>query len=75
MLPDEDIYQCLVREILEEANIHCEQAVLRGTINWTGFGPQGENWFGFIYRVERFSGIPRSSTRRAIWSGSMSPIS
>src|SRR5512145_25656 len=59
MLPEEDIYQCLVREIFEEANIRCEKAVLKGTINWTGFGPQGENWFGFIYRVERFIGEPR----------------
>ena len=40
MLAEEDIYQCLVREIHEEANIVCEKAVLRGTINWTGFGPQ-----------------------------------
>lgn len=61
MLADEDIYQCLVREVFEEANIYCEQAVLKGTINWTGFGPQGENWFGFIYRVERFSGIPATA--------------
>lgn len=61
MLADEDIHQCLVREVFEEANIHCEQAVLKGTINWTGFGPQGENWFGFIYRVERFSGIPATA--------------
>ncbi len=61
MLPDEDIYQCLVREIMEEANIVCEKAVLRGTINWTGFGPHGENWLGFIFLVERFRGVPRSS--------------
>ena len=69
MLPDEDIYQCLVREISEEANIECEKAVLRGTINWTGFGPHGENWLGFIYRVKRFTGIPRSSNEEGdlVW--------
>lgn len=69
MLPDEDIYQCLVREIREEANIECEKAVLRGTINWTGFGPQGENWLGFIYRVERYRGVPRSSNEEGdlVW--------
>jgi 8-oxo-dGTP diphosphatase len=69
MLPEEDIYQCLVREIFEEANIRCEQAVLKGTINWTGFGPLGENWFGFIYRVERFSGEPRLSNEEGdlVW--------
>lgn len=69
MLPTEDIYQCLVREILEEANIVCEEAVLRGTINWTGFGPQGENWFGFIYRIDSFSGIPVTSNEEGdlVW--------
>jgi 8-oxo-dGTP diphosphatase len=58
MKADEDIYTCLCREIYEEAGIHCEEVSLRGTINWTGFGPAGENWFGFIYRIERFSGLP-----------------
>jgi 8-oxo-dGTP diphosphatase len=69
MLPAEDIYQCMVREIAEEANIFCERAVLRGTINWTGFGPQGENWLGFIYRVEHFSGTPRVSNEEGdlVW--------
>lgn len=69
MLPDEDIYQCLVREIREEADIECEKAVLRGTINWTGFGPHGEDWLGFIYRVERFTGVPRSSNEEGdlVW--------
>lgn len=69
MLAEEDIYQCLVREIFEEAGIVCQKAVLRGTINWTGFGPQGENWFGFIYRIEAFSGIPHSSNEEGdlVW--------
>ena len=69
MIPEEDIYQCLVREIQEEANIICETVVLRGTINWTGFGPQGENWFGFIYRIERFSGTPLTSNEEGdlVW--------
>lgn len=60
MEPEEDIYQCLVREIYEEAGIHCTEAVLRGTINWTGFGPNGENWFGFIYRIDAFEGVPKA---------------
>ena len=69
MLAAENIYQCLVREILEEANIMCERAVLRGTINWTGFGPHGENWFGFIYRVEQFSGTPKMTNEEGdlVW--------
>lgn len=61
MEPAEDIYQCLTREIEEEAGIVCEKVVLRGTINWTGFGPNGEDWFGFIFRVDSYSGIPRTS--------------
>ena len=61
MEPGEDIYHCLVREIYEEAGIVCEKSVLRGTINWTGFGPHGEDWFGFIFRVDAFSGVPKSS--------------
>jgi 8-oxo-dGTP diphosphatase len=61
MLASESIQECLIREIYEEANIRCEETVLRGTINWTGFGPGGENWFGFIYLVEKFSGTPRTA--------------
>jgi 8-oxo-dGTP diphosphatase len=61
MEPEEDIFQCLVREIYEEAGIRCIDAVLRGTINWTGFGPNGENWFGFIYRVDSFEGEPKKT--------------
>lgn len=69
MLPEEDIYQCLVREIREEANILCEEVVLRGTINWTGFGPHGEDWFGFIFRIDRFSGTPMTSNEEGdlVW--------
>lgn len=54
----EDIVQCLVREIQEEAGIICDKVELRGTINWTGFGPNGEDWFGFIFRIVSFTGEP-----------------
>jgi len=60
-IPEEDIYSCLIREIYEEAGITCEEVVMRGTINWTGFGPFGEDWFGFIFRIDSFRGTPRSS--------------
>ncbi len=59
MLPEEDIYTCLTREISEEAGITCEKVILRGTINWTGFGPFGEDWFGFIFRIDSFGGTPK----------------
>jgi 8-oxo-dGTP diphosphatase len=61
MRPGEDIYTCLVRELKEEANIECKEVLLRGTINWTGFGPNGEDWFGFIYLIKSFSGTPNTS--------------
>ena len=61
MLANEDVVSCLRREIFEEAGIKCEDIILRGTINWTGFGPEGENWLGFIFRIDRFSGTPFTS--------------
>lgn len=56
--PDEDIIAGLKREIREEAGIECEEVRLCGTISWPGFGKHGEDWFGFIFRVERFQGTP-----------------
>ncbi|HFQ89727.1 MAG TPA: NUDIX domain-containing protein, partial [Desulfobulbus sp.] len=47
MKPDEDVVACMEREILEEAGIRCREMRLRGTVNWTGFGPRGEDWLGF----------------------------
>ena len=56
--PDEDIVAGFKREIREEAGIECEDIVLRGTISWPGFGKHGEDWVGFIVRVEKFQGTP-----------------
>ena len=58
MEPDEDVAACMRREIREEAGIEVESMRLRGTINWTGFGKNGEDWLGFIFRIERFRGEP-----------------
>lgn len=55
---DEDVLTCIVREIREEAGITCTKTTLRGTINWTGFGKNGEDWLGFIFLVEEFEGTP-----------------
>ena len=54
----EDIVACLRREVREEAGLECDAVVLRGTISWPGFGKQGEDWFGFLFRVDRWSGEP-----------------
>jgi 8-oxo-dGTP diphosphatase len=55
----EDVVACLRREIGEEAGLECETIVLRGTISWPGFGKQGEDWFGFVFRIDQWSGQPR----------------
>ena len=61
MEPGESIVDCMKREILEEAGIVCTKLELRGTINWTGFGPNGEDWLGFIFLITDFSGIVKKS--------------
>jgi 8-oxo-dGTP diphosphatase len=58
MEPGEDIAACMRREIFEEAGIECQSMRLRGTLNWPGFGKQGEDWLGFIFLIDQFSGEP-----------------
>ena len=60
MHPSEDVLTCMRREIYEESGLTCLDLQLRGTINWTGFGPEGENWLGFIFLITSFSGQLRS---------------
>jgi 8-oxo-dGTP diphosphatase len=56
--PGEDVVSGLCREIREEAGLECHVLKLRGTISWPGFGKQGEDWFGFIFLIETWSGEP-----------------
>lgn len=58
MHPQEDVVTCMKREIREESGLEVLSLRLRGTINWTGFGPSGEDWLGFIFLVESFRGEP-----------------
>jgi 8-oxo-dGTP diphosphatase len=58
--PHEDVLAGMRREIHEEAGIDCVELVLRGTINWPGFGKHGEDWFGFIFLIDRWHGTPRT---------------
>ena len=55
----EDIVAGIRREVREEAGLECEGLALRGTISWPGFGKQGEDWFGFIFRIDRWTGLPK----------------
>ena len=50
--PDEDVVSGMRREIREESGLLAERTVLRGTVSWPGFGKRGEDWFGFIFRIE-----------------------
>jgi 8-oxo-dGTP diphosphatase len=49
------------REIHEEAGIHCDELVLRGTISWPGFGKPGEDWLGFVFLITAYSGTPHAT--------------
>jgi 8-oxo-dGTP diphosphatase len=59
--PNEDVLTCMRREIREEAGLECTSMRFRGTINWPGFGKQGENWLGFVFVIDQYSGIPKTS--------------
>ncbi len=54
--PDESVVAGLRRELREEAHIELDAIELRGTITWTNFGPRAEEWMGFVFLVEAWSG-------------------
>jgi 8-oxo-dGTP diphosphatase len=54
----ETVVECMCREIREESGIDCSRLELRGTISWPGFGKQGEDWFGFIFLIDQWTGEP-----------------
>jgi 8-oxo-dGTP diphosphatase len=67
--PGEDIVEGIRREIREEAELEVTSMVLRGTINWPGFGAKGEDWFGFVFLVEQWTGEPleRNPEGELVW--------
>jgi 8-oxo-dGTP diphosphatase len=54
--PDEDVVSGAIREVAEESGLTVTAIRLRGTISWPGFGPDGQDWFGFVFRVDAFTG-------------------
>ncbi len=58
---DEDVAGCMRRELAEEAGIEVTAMELRGTISWPGFGPNGEDWLGFVFLVDHWTGTPHSA--------------
>jgi 8-oxo-dGTP diphosphatase len=57
---NEDVVSGMRREVQEEAGIDVTDLALRGTINWTGFGKNGEDWMGFIFRIDGWQGTPQT---------------
>lgn len=57
----EDVATCMRREIREEAGIECGDMRLRGTISWPGFGRNGEDWLGFLFVIDTYTGTPGAS--------------
>lgn len=53
---DEDIASSARRELYEEANIEATALKLRGTITFTDFGPNREQWLIFIFVATGWTG-------------------
>ncbi|MBA3946940.1 MAG: 8-oxo-dGTP diphosphatase [Herpetosiphonaceae bacterium] len=53
---NESVTGGMCREIWEESGISVDRLTLRGTISWPGFGKHGEDWFGFIFRIDQWHG-------------------
>jgi len=58
----EDPVTCIRREIHEETGLRVAAPTLRGTVSWPGFGPNGEDHFGFVFLV-RHGGPDEPFTR------------
>lgn len=58
---NESVLDGLAREFREETGLEIESPSLRGTISWPGFGKGGEDWFAFVFRIDRYTGTPFSS--------------
>lgn len=63
MKEGEDVATCMQREITEEAGVVCTNMALRGTVNWPNFGPNGENWLGFIFLITAYTGSPFTANK------------
>ncbi len=65
----EDVAACMKRELREEAGIEAVTLVLRGTVNWPGFGKHGEHWLGFIFIIPEWTGAPstRNEEGELVW--------
>ena len=46
------------RELREEAGLEVTSLRLRGTVCWADFGPRHEDWLGFVFLADAWSGEP-----------------
>lgn len=60
---EEDLISGMQRELKEEAGITAKSYRLKGTLNWPGFGKNGEDHFGFIFLVTDFEGELKKSCK------------
>ena len=56
--PGEDVTSAVRRELREEAGIEAVSLRLRGTVSWPVLAGPGEDWFGFVFVVDEFTGEP-----------------
>lgn len=54
----ESVEEGMRREIMEETGLKVESMRFRGTVIWRDFGPKKEDWLGFVFVVDKFSGEP-----------------
>lgn len=54
----EDVATAMRRELREEAGLDADHLRLRATISWPGFGKGGEDWFAFVFLIDRWHGTP-----------------
>src|SRR5262249_42758377 len=54
--PGEHVVHCVRREIFEESGLTVQSLAFRGTVLWTGFGPDHHDALCFVFRVDSFTG-------------------
>lgn len=59
--PDESVLAGMRRELAEEVGVEMTEGRFRGTITWTNFGPKREQWLGFVFLVDAYSGETASA--------------